>query len=109
MHFRTYRPASPLAGFVDYIWAYNGFDSPKLKERIFPTGTFEIVFNLQRDALRISQSLGSEPRRFSGAVVSGPYEAGFFTETTEEAAVSPDAMQQFEAGSPSCFGCWITE
>jgi AraC-like DNA-binding protein len=87
MHFRTYRPASPLAGFVDYIWAYNGFDSPKLKERIFPTGTFEIVFNLQRDALRISQSLGSEPRRFSGAVVSGPYEAGFFTETTEEAAV----------------------
>src|SRR5215472_13441565 len=87
MGFRTYKPASPLAAFVDYIWAYNGFDSPQLKERIFPTGTFEMVFNLQRDALRVYQSLGSEPGRLSGAVVSGPYEAGFFTDTTEEAAV----------------------
>lgn len=87
MPFRAYRPAPPLAAFVDYIWAYSGFDSPQLKERIFPTGTFEIVFNLQRDALRIYHSLTSAPRRFSGAVVSGPYEAGFFTDTTEEAAV----------------------
>src|SRR5262249_866875 len=84
---RAYRPAFPLAGFVDYFWIYRGFHSPQLKERIFPTGTFEVVFNLQRDALRIYQSLGSEPNQFSGAVVSGPYGAGFFTDTTEEAAV----------------------
>jgi len=87
MAFHRYKPALPLAAVVDYFWIYNGFHSPQLKERIFPTGTFEVVFNLQRDALRIYQSLGSEPRRLSGAVVSGPYEAGFFTDTTEEAAV----------------------
>jgi len=88
MRLRTYKPAFPLAAFVDYFWVYNGFHSPQLKERIFPTGTFEIVFNLRKDALRIYQSSQSaESMRFSGAVVSGPYEAGFFTDTTEEAAV----------------------
>lgn len=88
MVFRKYQPAFPLAAFVDYFWIYNGFHSPQLKERIFPTGTFEIVFNLRKDALRIYESSQSgECRRFSGALVSGPYEAGFFTDTTEEAAV----------------------
>lgn len=88
MVFRTCKPALPLAAFVDYFWIYNGFHSPQLKERIFPTGTFELVFNLRKDALRIYQSSQSaECSRFSGAVVSGPYEAGFLTDTTEEAAV----------------------
>src|SRR5262249_39556281 len=67
---------------------YKGFQIPQLKERIFPTGTFEIVFNLQDDELRIYQTAQPEQcMKLSGAVVSGPYEGFFLTDTAEEAAV----------------------
>lgn len=88
MFFRTFTPGPELAGFVDSLWVYKGFRSPQLKERIFPTGTFEIVFNLRQDELRIYRP--GQPdrlRRFSGALVSGPYEGFFLTDTAEEAYV----------------------
>jgi hypothetical protein len=88
MFFRRYNPASPLAEFVDHLWVYKAFQIPQLKERIFPTGTFEIVFNLQDDELRIYQAAQPEQcMKLSGAVVSGPYEGFFLTDTAEEAAV----------------------
>jgi hypothetical protein len=86
MLFRWYKPSPPLSQFVENFWLYDGYSSPHFKERIFPSGTFEIVFNLREDELRIYR----KPRpdlcvRFPGAIVSGPY-AGFFESDTEEEA-----------------------
>lgn len=51
--FGSYKPPAPLSDFVENLWAYRGFESPRFKERIFPSGTFEIVFNLRGDEMRI--------------------------------------------------------
>lgn len=88
MFFRTHKPRAPLCDFVENLWVYNGFESPRLKERIFPTGTFELVFNLRDDELRIYRGAQSAKReRFSGALISGPYAGFFMTDTAEEASV----------------------
>jgi len=88
MIFRSYQPSPVLSDFVDFLWAYKGFDSPRLKERIFPSGTFELVFNLRDDEVRIYKDARPDVcRRYSGAIVSGPYAGPFLTDTALEASV----------------------
>jgi AraC-like DNA-binding protein len=88
MLFRLYRPGPPLSDFVENFWLYDGYASPHLKERIFPSGTFELVFNLREDELRIYRGPQlDEASRFSGAIVSGPYGGFFGSDTAEEASV----------------------
>lgn len=88
MLFRSFTPNPPLSDFIDNLWLYRGFESPHLKERILPSGTFEIVFNLRDDEMRIYKA--AQPDRcqhLSGSIVSGPYEGFFMTDTAEEAFV----------------------
>ena len=88
MFFRSQKPTAPLSDFIESLWAYNGFESPRLKERIFPSGTFELVFNLRDDNLRIYAGTRSDLcDRFSGGVVSGPYAGFFVADTAEESSV----------------------
>jgi len=57
-------------------------------ERIFPTGTFELVFSLDKDELRIYEDNKSTLcSRYSGALVSGPYDGFFVTDRAEDASV----------------------
>jgi AraC-like DNA-binding protein len=82
------RPFPGLSDFVENLWLYSGFVSPALKERIFPSGTFELVINLRDDELRIYKAAQSNQcQRFSGAIVSGPYNGFFLTDTANEARV----------------------
>ncbi len=87
MLFRSYRPAAPLSDFIEHFWLYDGYSCAYTHERIFPTGTFELVFNLRSDELRIHEHnesvLGS---RYSGALVSGPYNGFFVTDRAEGAS-----------------------
>lgn len=88
MLFRTYVPRPPLSEFIDDFWLYEGYEGEHPHERILPSGTFEIVFNLQEDELRIYEaSAPAKCRRFSGAVISGPYAGSFMSDTAEEAAI----------------------
>jgi AraC-like DNA-binding protein len=88
MLFRSHKPAPPLSNFIENLWLYDGYDSPHFKERIFPSGTFELVFSLRGDELRIYKAAQSDQcERFSGAIVSGPYNGFFVTDTAEEASV----------------------
>lgn len=88
MVFRSYSPGPPLSAFVENFWLYRGYSSLYLRERIFPTGTFEIVFNLKNDELRIYKASDADAyARFSGAIVSGPYTGFFVTDSAEEASV----------------------
>lgn len=88
MRFLSYRPGRPLSDFVENFWLCDGYASPHLRERIFPSGTFGLVFNLRDGDLRIYTS--RHPDRCThlpGAVVSGPYRGYFITDRTAEASV----------------------
>ena len=86
--FHTYKPHPPLSDFVENLWSYRGFEAPRLRERIFPSGTFELVFNLSADEIRIYKGNESEEcERYSGAILSGPYSGFFVTDTALETSV----------------------
>jgi AraC-like DNA-binding protein len=88
MLFRSYAPRAPLSEFVADFWLYENYRGDHPRELILPSGTFEIVFNLREDELRI---YGPAPRdrcrRFTGALISGPYAGSFMSDTAEEAAI----------------------
>jgi AraC-like DNA-binding protein len=77
MFLRTYTPGPPLDEYIDRFWVCS--DTPSHpRERILASGTVELVINLSDDEIRVFD--GAHPartRRYSGAVVSGPYR-GFF-------------------------------
>jgi AraC-like DNA-binding protein len=77
MFLRTYTPGPPLDEFIDRFWFIA--DTPSHpRERILPSGTVQLVINLTDDEIRIfDASDPARPRRYSGAVVSGPY-SNFF-------------------------------
>ena len=88
MLFRSYTPGPLLSDFVENFWLYDGYSSPHVHERIFPSGTFELVFNLRDDELRIySKADSGRCSRYSGSLVSGPYNAFFVTDRAEEFSV----------------------
>jgi len=88
MLFRSYKPHRPLSSFVERLWFYSGFESPRLKELIFPSGTFEFVFNLRDNMIRIYKDATSDEfQRYSGAIASGPYAEPFVTDTALETSV----------------------
>lgn len=88
MLFRSYVPRGRLSEFIDDFWLYEDYAAEHFRERILPSGTFEMVFNLQENELRIyGPSDQDECRRFSGALISGPYAGPFMSDTKEEAAI----------------------
>jgi AraC-like DNA-binding protein len=104
--FRRRTPAAPLAKFVEDVWLYQGYVSPQSNERILPSGTFELVINLAEDELRIyGADPATGPRRFSGAVVSGPYLGYFTSDAHEEASL---IGVHFRAGGAYAFLGGIT-
>lgn len=71
-----------------YLWSLS--DAPRHeRERILPSGTIELVINLQEDEFRIypSGTTGRSCRRFRGAIVSGCYGSPFEIDTREHASV----------------------
>ena len=88
MRFRSYRPGRPLADFVENFWLCDGYASPHLRERIFPCGTFGLLFNLHDGDLRIYRARHPDRcTRLPGAVVSGPHGGYFVTDRAAEASV----------------------
>lgn len=88
MLFRSYKPSPALSEFIENFWLYDGYESPYVLERIFPSGTFELTFNLRDDELRIYKAdRPDRSERFSGAIVSGPYNGFFVTDRKEESCV----------------------
>jgi AraC-like DNA-binding protein len=81
----THSPCLPLAPFVEHLWLLSDAPSHTL-ERIFPSGTLELVINLHEDEIRIHNDATAERYvRFSGIVVSGAYGKPFVIDTAEHA------------------------
>jgi methylphosphotriester-DNA--protein-cysteine methyltransferase len=80
-------PPGPLGQIVDRIWMCAD-EPPHARERILPSGTVELVFNLIDDEIRIYDPLKLDRcRRFSGAVVSGPYRTCFAIDPAQHASI----------------------
>jgi len=87
MLYAAHTRAPPLAEFVEYFWALSDVP-PHARERILPSGTLELVVNLNEDEFRIYDRLHPERfRRLSGAIVSGAYGGYFVIDTLEHASV----------------------
>jgi len=83
-----YKPHPALSAFVEDLWLYDGYVPTHERERILPSGTFELVLNLRENELRIYDAANTDQcRRFSGAVVSGPYAGYFCSDAAEEVSI----------------------
>jgi AraC-like DNA-binding protein len=87
MFYRSYTPGPPLGGFIGRFWLCS--DTPSHPcERILPSGTIELVFNLCDDEIRIYDPAHHDRcRRFSGAVVSGAYSSFFVIDPLVHASI----------------------
>src|SRR5262249_10499063 len=87
MFLRTYTPGPPLDEYIDRFWFCS--DTPSHpRERILPSGTVELVINLSDDEIRIyDPSDPALPRRYPGAVVSGPYSNFFLIDPLVHASI----------------------
>jgi AraC-like DNA-binding protein len=82
------KPHPALSEFVEDFWLYDGYTSAHERERILPSGTFELVLNLRENELRIYDPLNREGCRcYSGAVISGPYASAFMSDAREEVSI----------------------
>src|SRR5262249_35797566 len=74
-------PTPPLAEFIERFW-YSSDAPPHQKVRIVPSGTMELVFNLDEDELGIydTEQPGSY-KSFSGAFFCGAYTRPLFVDT----------------------------
>lgn len=82
MRFRSYIPRAPLSEFVEDFRLYENYAGEHSRERTLPSGTFESVFNLRDDELRIyGPAQRDRCRRLSGGLMSGPYAGSFMTDT----------------------------
>lgn len=87
MRFHSYIPGWPLGEFIEEIRLYENYAGGHVCERILPSGTSAMIFNLRADELRIYHASDPiEPRRFSGALFSGAYAGSFMTDMAEETA-----------------------
>jgi AraC-like DNA-binding protein len=88
MLFRSYKPGAPLCEFVEDFWLYQGYAGEHARERILPSGTVEVVVNLNEDELRIYGPHQQDAcRRYSGTVISGPYARAFMSDAAEETSI----------------------
>lgn len=82
-----HEPAAPLRAFVEHLWLFSDVP-PHARERIVPSGTCELVINLENDEIRIYDSPEADDgRRFSGALLSGAYGKFFVIDTQVHASM----------------------
>lgn len=79
--------SSALRPFVQSFWHFTG-DLPHARERILPTGTMQLLVNLDEDAFRlyVGEDFG-RVERMRGAVISGAYARPFGIDTDEQRCV----------------------
>lgn len=80
------RPRSPaLAPFISSMGYLEGRFAHR-RERVLPTGTMQLLVNLDRDALHSAPD-GLPPARTGGAALQGPHTRSAVVDTTDQRAV----------------------
>ncbi len=87
MDFRFFSSPHKLSGYIECLWYTAGLN-PKSqkgeKEKLLPTATVEIVFNLSRDRLTVYKDGTIEELVFPGAMVCGVHTVPFLIDSKEE-------------------------
>lgn len=66
-------PALPLSDLIHYFWFHEGYAPPHVQERVFPTGTLQIIFNLGDNAFQVFDPLDiTSAQTYRDSVVNGP-------------------------------------
>lgn len=84
-----HKPKPPLDQFVECFWLSLGYSPSHQMERVLPTGTVELVFDLRNDRIRIFDDASDLAGQwFGGAVVTGAQSRYFVLESTQQASVA---------------------
>ena len=87
LYFRKPRP--PLDRFVECLWHSAGYAPAHDRERVLPTGTVELVFDLRNERIRIfDDEHDTVGGCFGGAIVTGAQSRYFVLETSQQSAVA---------------------
>lgn len=87
MVYRTYIPQPPLSEFVDLFWSYEGYNPPHVRERVIPTGTMQLIFNLREDELRVHDRQDHHRfQSFGGSLISGTHPQFVVIDTASQAS-----------------------
>jgi AraC-like DNA-binding protein len=93
MAFVSRPPPPPLAPFVAAIWHFRGSFAHH-RERVLPTGGFQLLVNLHEDELRSYHGPGyQELRRTAGAALGGAFDAHFAIDTAEQKNIAGVAFR----------------
>ncbi|HKD73888.1 MAG TPA: DUF6597 domain-containing transcriptional factor, partial [Ktedonobacterales bacterium] len=83
-----YKPASPLADFIDMFWWYDDYSLPYGRERLLPTGTVELVINLKDETMRIYDRHDlTRYHRFRGPLICGPHARFFHIDAEQQSSI----------------------
>ncbi|CAN5909774.1 hypothetical protein BH23ACT11_BH23ACT11_29050 [soil metagenome] len=88
MMYRTYIPRPPLSDFVELFWIYEGYDPPHVRERVIPTGTMQLIFNLREDEFRVYDRRGHQFQRLDGALISGAHSKFVVIDTASQTSTA---------------------
>ena len=88
------RPRGVLAPFVDSIWYFTSERFAHERERILPSGSMQLLVNLEEDELRTYHGPGyAEVERVPGAALSGVYSGHFAIDTAEQRSIAGVAFR----------------
>lgn len=68
-----HRPGAPLDRFVDCFWHWDGYPAPAAKERALPSGTLDLIINLDVDRLTFFEADEQTPITAAGSVLCGAH------------------------------------
>jgi AraC-like DNA-binding protein len=88
MRFVSRPPPQPLLPFVAAIWHFSG-SFAHARERVLPTGSYQILVNLDADELRSWHGPGyRELQRIRGAALGGAFDEHFAIDTAEQKSIA---------------------
>ena len=88
MFYRTV-PKPPLSKHVEMLWYFEGYAPASARERLLPTGTVELVFDLSGRPSRIfCDDTDEEGATFRGSVLCGPHSRYFVLDTSTPQTVA---------------------
>ncbi|WNG39941.1 AraC family transcriptional regulator [Archangium violaceum] len=83
-----YRPGPPLCEFIDWFWFWDGRPLPAPKERVLPSGAFDLVINLGDERFRFYDPIALTPLEpLAGPIVSGAHASHFVIGSTTGTAL----------------------
>jgi len=87
MTFVAHVPRPPLSDFVELLWHYDGYDPGHPRERLLPTGTNELVFDLDDAPMLVSARDDGPFEKYRGPILCGVHAEPFAIDTSKPATV----------------------